>query len=114
MIRATPTSTADFVAFFISEEILHPFGPPEIVSENAGCFSVEATSSLVKEYGVCWRLVAEYGPCRMGGRIECSGPSRKRVPRRFSMDNQAELKRCRKSSSATVGVALPETLSHFN
>lgn len=60
MVRGTLTDTADNVAKFILEEVIHLFEPPRaIVSDNAKSFTSATVENLMTEWVITWSFVAE-------------------------------------------------------
>lgn len=65
--RTTRTFKAVEIVIFVNEEIITPFGPPKIiVSDNAGCFTLETFSSFEKTWKVQWKIVLTYAPMSNG------------------------------------------------
>lgn len=60
IVRATTDATAFTVMHFVDEEIIHPFPPKTIVSDNAACFTTKTPMDFMTRHGVSWKYVLAY------------------------------------------------------
>ena len=67
IVVPTNVAPAEVVRDFVSTEIIHSFGIPEVVvSDNAQCFTANTMKEFCKHQGISWKTLLSYAPMFIG------------------------------------------------